>query len=690
MADNEEMRSILGWFKSKFPWRKKKSPGQPQAKPDDLATGSPAADAGAPSIPDAPDAGSPDDAADAGTAFPTASNASNKQKAAGRTGLEKTGADVITNAFTRACYDLYVSNMPSPDIIGDKKGDAPGGFSINPENWKISFSTSSLPGAINTKESLFKYSRSIFHHELSHFTVLPANRIQEAVLVDSALKGFSKQYDSEAAKQMAHIVVNIVGDWVGDTLLAKEKYGREDFGDLTRWRTKETITDILGKKEPKSALWQAIIGYYEKQWNEDYGVSKNASQKATDAVNQCISIMGNDWQQNSTWEDKTRRIASVLEEIITETSKQSGGKGRGKGSGSGGGISMPNDVSEQMGGDPTQSSLKGKAGKLAEKRSSSDAQSKQRYSEDDKDGNGQNGAKAVDSRVLDEIFKRNSNDPSKFAGTMNALYTVDADQALRLMYRARAREFLIQIAPSMQKFSEDLPSYKTTWNIGDPTFGKSGLDVAGSMKAAGGILIPGVTTVKTKHDAKGKYGEVKGVADLIIYIDSSGSMGWDPHAADVESRGPFDKAILAAEASTLYALSKGAKVAVINYSAEENVLFQEFTDDIDLIEATLTKSFGGGTYFPIRKSEELLSKNTRGIVAALIGDCQVSNPQDAAASMKRATTQYDVIHLFKIGSGEEEFAKLLKQDSRVGETVVDKLNDLAQVMIGELSEHYEK
>ena len=106
----------------------------------------------------------------------------------------------VLQAFRQACWDLYVSNLPDPKVVNteDKKAakevslpeDVPRGFSIDPKTWIISFNAGDMPSGLPTLEDRVRLARSLFQHEITHFTQVPADGVTEAILVDAALKGF--------------------------------------------------------------------------------------------------------------------------------------------------------------------------------------------------------------------------------------------------------------------------------------------------------------------------------------------------------------------------------------------------------------------------------------------------------------------------------------------------------------------
>lgn len=613
----------------------------------------------------------------------------------------------IVQAWRQACWDLYISNLPEPRVVdvNDKKARKreevpdkyeeaiPQGFSIDPKKgWRIYFSKSDLPRHIKDKKDLLQYARSVLHHECTHYTKVPADGLTEAVLIDSALKGFKDpqiSQNKDVAAAYSHLVMNVMGDLIGDTFLAKEKYGREDFGDLTVQRERDLVRQSRETRQSPSLLWQTLVSTYEKLWKEDLGLNAyvpQRSQQTEKAADDLVAILGKDWKSRQSWEDKVRKFAAVLEPIIKQTAREAQQqKGNSKYGGKGGSSSLPlpDDVETQMC-HTTESPLGndgGNEGKEAGKKVGK---------EGDKAGEeGRAGETDIDDAVLQAIYERNKDAPGKFAGTMGALERLDPHDALRLMYRARAKELLMRIQEEEKQRAEKSPSYQTAWNVGDPLIGKGGLEIIPSMLASG-KPIPGLTTYKRKMDPADQQGTLQGIPDLFIVIDSSGSMSWDPWRNPPEARGDFDKAILAAEGSALYAIEKGGKVAVINHSGDGNVTQQDYTRDIDKLERAIMVCYKGGTVVPINAVHRMIKRTQNPLLTCYMSDCQLANPEEACEqAFAHGITPYDCVAVFAIGGGNQGFTNKMKEKGALIYDVT-RIDDLIGLIVGQVRQQYQE
>ncbi|MBI1971781.1 MAG: VWA domain-containing protein [Candidatus Aenigmarchaeota archaeon] len=298
-------------------------------------------------------------------------------------------------------------------------------------------------------------------------------------------------------------------------------------------------------------------------------------------------------------------------------------------------------------------------------------------------------------QVTQMLYENHKNDPGGFAGVFGALDGTKPDDALRLMYRARARELLMRMIQEDDEVGERTPSYRTAWNIGEPLTGKGALDIQQSLMSFP-RLVPGLNTVKRTYQMQEGYETIKRTPDLFLEIDSSSSMSWNPWAADPEQRGKFDKAILAAEGATLYALANGARVAVINYSGidedtkTQQMRLQEYTRNLDDVERALMYCYSGGTFIPARETVGMIKSTNNPLITALMSDCDLSNPGDARAALLEGVTKHDKVVIFKL-PGEpagENFAKGMQGNGAIVYKV-NNIQDLDGIVVGAVKAEYD-
>jgi len=157
----------------------------------------------------------------------------------------------IADQLRLACWDLFISNLPKPKIIdtqrdrnvpAEYKEGVPSGFSISPDTWVTYFNSDDLPD-FPTRQDGLDHTRSIGQHENMHFINVPGSKRMHVRLVDAAIKGLQNSQDNRKG-EVAHLTVNIFGDWAGDYLLGVDKFGREDFSTITRERIRRTTEQV--------------------------------------------------------------------------------------------------------------------------------------------------------------------------------------------------------------------------------------------------------------------------------------------------------------------------------------------------------------------------------------------------------------------------------------------------------------
>ena len=194
---------------------------------------------------------------------------------------------------------------------------------------------------------------------------------------------------------------------------------------------------------------------------------------------------------------------------------------------------------------------------------------------------------------------------------------------MRYWYRSISRK-LIKFKIETPKRLGSIPSYITTWRISDPI---EELDVRSSLEIMP-ILIPGVTTKKWVR--KGIYGveEGKSIPDLLIVIDSSGSMDWEGESVNIRSKSPYHLALIGAFAALYIASKKNAYVAVINFSSGYRTC--PWTREIVQAENTLLAYQGGGTTFPVAEFIRIINMHEQQrrnvpILVLIITDSEIYN-----------------------------------------------------------------
>ncbi|MBS3167194.1 hypothetical protein J4403_03220 [Candidatus Woesearchaeota archaeon] len=293
-------------------------------------------------------------------------------------------------------------------------------------------------------------------------------------------------------------------------------------------------------------------------------------------------------------------------------------------------------------------------------------------------------------KALGSAYERFKNNPKKFAGAMSSLTSLDLDDCLRYLYRARAQEYLIEFKSEVKRKSNKKTILtRTNWNPSDTIGGKRGLKIIDSLIAHGQI-IPYINTKKNKLRNLPGPKKNNSIADLLLVIDSSGSMGFDPYNEEPDNRGDYDSAVLAGEAQALYALDCGAMVSVINFSGGDDLAFCSYTYKLDNIERVLLNKQDGGTMFPCKEIAKMMTLTKNKLFVSILSDCELYNTAEAIESMMDELTEFDKFSVFQTSrwGGLTSFARELKSHG-ANLFVVRTHKDLKNIVVGETMREYD-
>ncbi len=162
-----------------------------------------------------------------------------------------------------------------------------------------------------------------------------------------------------------------------------------------------------------------------------------------------------------------------------------------------------------------------------------------------------------------------------------------------------------------------LPSYIIPWRLGDPL---EDLDILQTLLVSP-VVIPNMTTRKWMRIEGPGQTLFKALPDMMLVIDSSGSMTWDVNQKKIE--GPYHVALLAAFSAMQTALAHGCYVSAINFSSR--VLHCDWTNQRDKIEHLLLSYQGSGTIMPLKVMRDLLRRVHRPALIMIISDLDLQN-----------------------------------------------------------------
>ena len=254
---------------------------------------------------------------------------------------------------------------------------------------------------------------------------------------------------------------------------------------------------------------------------------------------------------------------------------------------------------------------------------------------------------------------------------------------MALWYRGQTRNALaIQIFE--KKPGGALPSYIIPWRLGDPL---EDLDILQTLLVSP-VVIPNMTTRKWMRIEGPGQTLFKALPDMMLVIDSSGSITWDVNQKKIE--GPYHVALLAAFSAMQTALAHGCYVSAINFSSR--VLHCDWTNQRDKIEHLLLSYQGSGTIMPLKVMRDSLRRVHRPALIMIISDLDLQNWEETYQTFMEILTQKHTLVAFFIGGDERYFQQPLFQNLlQAGARFycINDLNDLLHLVISEVRKTYE-
>lgn len=185
-------------------------------------------------------------------------------------------------------------------------------------------------------------------------------------------------------------------------------------------------------------------------------------------------------------------------------------------------------------------------------------------------------------------------------------------------------------------------TFPSTWRFGDPI---GSIDIMLSFMTSPKIL-PGITTKKWELATRDTRGIEKKQRDLLLAVDTSGSMG-----SVLKSNDNMHQAVLAAYGILSYFESVKGKVALIEFdnTIRKNV---SWTDDYDSIRNALLINGRGGTTFPIRSIQSVLEQSTNELVTVLITDGELNNVNESVAYFREYLYDDNKLYIFVLGDSK--------------------------------------
>lgn len=548
--------------------------------------------------------------------------------------------ELARTAWGKTLKEFYYPPLKEPNFVFDYTQIE--GFYIDPEEkWRITMNLANAP-LFKQDEEYVKYFHAISLHEVAHYQIIPYDGLINARLLKAAMKHVNQIF--------APIVVNIFADLVIDTKLFRKH------PELMSWELNKTYEHVSEtQKNHLSDFSKFLFRAYEKMWDlkipNDDSLSEmdNLVQKVTDVVLK-------DFEDETLWEAKVTKIAQYLKNLVNDTFTLIGlnascdkGKSRRNGPAPGVVIEVPEDILEIM-----------------------DNPLENKNSDKLKEENEEEKKKKAEQFARDTPY-------SEFGSPAGQAGLLFDGGPLATWYRGIAKN-LIEIKIFEEKPGSQVPIYPEVWRIGDPI---EDLDVVQSLLNSP-VLIPNITTRKwVFKEGPGHLAE-KQIPDLLIVIDSSGSMAWD--YTTKKPKNPYHIALVASFASLHYAATKGAKFSVINFSDRPDIC--DWTNDYTKAEQVLLRYQGGGTFLPTKSVELQCNKAEKKTLVFIITDFGIYNWTHAKSTILRLAQSGHKIVGFFIGAPtipEEMFEDLL---DKVTFYPISKVDDLINLVVQEVKKYY--
>ena len=571
---------------------------------------------------------------------------------------EKKIYNIGKKAFENALSYYFIPSLPDPELIFDYSKTK--GFYIDTFSWRVTLNLANTP-FLHLDQEFLDYFFSLSLHEIAHYVYCPYDNLTNLRLLASAIKG-------GVSKNYAPMIVNIFSDLLIDNRTHKK------FNDLMDWELIITAEQALhdNKKNQISKLWKLLVRCYEILWNISIMPKTMISDDLNKlAVKTCDIILKN-YEDESLWEKKVQKIAKILKDLLKEecslanTVEDIEGKSRTKnGNNYENPFSIPNDVLETFG---DISEVKNidmiKSGDSGNKKSRGPGEI----------SDIENAAEEIAQDI----------DYKTFLDVLNLYGMNSLNEKLGIWYRSRAKN-LLRFNFFESKPSGAIPIYPETWRIGDPL---EELDPVQTLLTSP-TIIPNITTRKWSHQDGPSQRISKELPDMMIVIDSSGSMEWNFKRKKISGR--YHVSLLAAFAALHYVINHGNHVSAINFS--NRVIKTNWTNNFYEIEQTLLKYIGQGTTLPTRTMLQMAKTADRPSLIILISDLELYNWENALKTFRTLMQMGHTLIAFFIDGDEEvleqeDFKELIARGAKF--YCINKMKDLIGLVISEVETIYKK
>lgn len=537
---------------------------------------------------------------------------------------EKELLELAHIAWNKTLKEYYYPPLNEPNFVFDYTHKE--GFYIDPDHqWQITMNLCNIPLLADRKDYI-NYFHAISLHEVSHYVIIPYDGLINAILLKAAMKHVIRDY--------APIIVNLFADLIIDTKLYKK------YPELIYWELKKTYEHIQANYKNKlSQFTKFLFRTYEHILNVEL-LENHPDSTIINLAERVANIVLKKFEDDTLWEKKVDKIANILKDLISNTfTVKKSGKA----------IDFPEDILEIM-----DNPLENKnSDKIKEKDEEELRQKAERFAR--------------------ETPYSEFGAPASQAGLL-----IDKNP-LATWYRGLAKN-LIEIKIFEEKSGGKMPVYPEPWRVGEPI---EELDVVQTVLASP-IIIPNITTRKWFKEEGLGYLIEKQIPDLLLVIDSSGSMNWNYSTKN--PRGQYHTALIASFAALHYAASRGIKFSVINFSNKPDIC--EWTKNYHDAERILLKYQGGGTQLPVNAVFKQCEKAEKKVLVLIITDFAIYNWGAAKKILIELSEKGHKIVGFFIGSAKIPKSRFKNLLDKVTFYAIKNEKMLINLVIEEVKKYY--
>ena len=404
-------------------------------------------------------------------------------------------------------------------------------------------------------------------HEVGHYKYIPydlKNFVRLVGYADTVTRNM----------KMAQHIQNLYTDLCVNT----KSYKKGDKGMIELYRKLS--------KGNNSEAWQAYMATFENMMGCPGTIIPTPNDKIMQDAKKLAEIVGNAMDSSSKWPDSIKEFAKIMKQYLEEEKEQNNNNGNGQTDTEKGLIDRHN-AKDFMPCDPDKTQ-KDVLRKIVEKE-----------------------LKGLAKELGQKEFKR----------VLSGLGIATPKKANLMYYRQLASEYSLFMPKVPSQNSGNFKNIPKRWTIDEPF---DQLDIEYTLRQSP-IIIPNATTYQWETANGNSFASGRGTPDLLIAIDSSGSMP-DPNE---EISFPVLSAMIASRA----ALNAGNRVAVVNFS--HDYAYCEFTNQSQEIDETLIHYFEQNTEIPGETMAELASKNTCPVHALIISDTEIENLQKQKSNLEK-------------------------------------------------------